>query len=126
MILGIGTDIAEIERVEQLFAKSGNTFAEYILSEAERRILAERAGKAEFLAGRWAAKEAFAKALGCGISRDFSFTDIEILPDEKGAPKVHVLDGSAKETVNRLGVKKIHLSISHERKYAVAMTVLED
>ena len=71
-------------------------------------LFRSRTGKAEFLAGRWAAKEALSKALGCGISGEYLFSEVEILPDEKGAPRVAGLCGTAKETADRLGVKRIH------------------
>ena len=108
MIIGIGTDIADVERIRRLYEKAGDTFAEHMLTEAERKLLAERTGKAEFLAGRWAATEALSKALGCGISGEYLFSEVEILPDGKGAPKVADLRGTAKETAERLGVKRIH------------------
>lgn len=125
MIYGIGTDIAEIARVEKVYAKHGSHFIENLLTPEEIKILEARNGKGEFIAGRWAAKEAFAKALGTGIGKDCSFADIEILPDENCRPVIANLYGQAAITVKNRGISRIHVSISHEKEYAVAFVVME-
>lgn len=125
MIYGIGTDIADIQRIRKVYEKHGTHFARTLLSEKELEILHDRIGKAEFLAGRWAAKEAFAKALGTGIGESCSFTEIEILPDEHGAPEITALYGKAGKTVQEKGITRYHVSISHERDYAVGFVVME-
>ena len=123
-IIGIGTDIVEMVRLEEAFARYGDHFKKRILTDAELELAVVRNHAVSFYAGRWAAKEACAKALGCGIGQHCSFTDIEILNDDSGRPEI-VLYGSGKATFERLGGKKILLSISHERRYAVATVVIE-
>ncbi len=124
MIYGIGTDIVECGRVESVYKKHGSRFLETVLTPAETVLLEKRSGKAEFISGRWAAKEAIAKALGTGMGKECTFTEIEILPGERNVPQVRFLAGTA-ETVKRLGITNVRLSISHERHYAVAMALLE-
>ncbi len=125
MIVGTGTDIVEIERIANAVRKRPELLS-YVLSSRELELAAglRERRKNEFLAGRWAAKEAFAKALGTGIGEHCSFDQITILPDKKGCPAV-TLSGAAEKTFAGLGAEKIHLSISHERNYAVATVILE-
>ena len=122
-IVGIGTDIVEIERLNEVLQSHGEQFKNRILTEKELDLAEKRHHALVFYAGRWAAKEACAKALGCGIGAKCKFTDIEILNDADGAPQA-VLKGKALETLRQKGGCKIHLSISHERCYAVAMVVI--
>ena len=122
-VVGIGTDIVEIERLNTVFQRHGEQFQNRILTEKELELAAARHHALEFYAGRWAAKEACAKALGCGIGAKCRFTDIEILNDDSGTPQIS-LKGEALETLTQKGGCDIHLSISHERCYAVAMVVI--
>lgn len=124
MILGIGTDIAECERVMKIYEKYGHQFIRNILTPKELELMERKKSKSEFLAGRWAAKEAFSKALGCGMCEACAFVEIEILTNEFGAPTVELHAETAK-TAEKLGVRKIHLSISHEKHFATAMVLLE-
>jgi len=119
MIIGIGTDIIEIERV--INACAANNFTEKYFTESERQLLAEK--KPETAAGSFCCKEAAAKALGCGF-RFFSTKCVEILRNESGAPVVN-LHGAAKETADKLGVTRIHASISHCGTYAAAFVIME-
>ncbi|MFD1706959.1 holo-ACP synthase [Siminovitchia sediminis] len=115
MILGIGLDLVEIERIEKL-RKRQMRFPERVLTEGERQVyetLPENR-KTEFLAGRFAAKEAYAKALGTGIGAQLSFHDIEIVADELGKP--HIIRPTSEKT---------HLSITHTKAYAAAQVILE-
>ncbi|MBO4630301.1 MAG: holo-ACP synthase [Lentisphaeria bacterium] len=121
MIAGIGTDITECARIEKALARHGKMFLEHLLTAAEQQ---ESREQLSYCAGRWAAKEAVAKALGCGIGGHCAFTEIEILNNEAGKPEVS-LSGSAAITAFRLNICRIHLSISHERHYAVATVILE-
>lgn len=123
-IVGLGTDIAEIERVEKALARSGEPFAQRILTPAEQEIFATLKQQGRFLAKRFAAKEAASKALGTGIALGVSFHDFEISNDELGKP-VLTLSGKALEIAQRMQVAHIHLSISDERHYAVATVILE-
>ena len=119
MILGIGTDIVEIQRVAASLQRFGNTFRKRVFTPAEREEARLRNEAAAFYAGRWAAK-----ALGCGIGEQCAFTEIEVLSGEHGAPQL-TFHGRAAETAARLGAKRFHVSISHERAYAVAFVTLE-
>ena len=121
MIVGIGNDITECARIGAVLEKHGQVFLDHLLTEREQ---AAGGGRLEYYAGRWAAKEAIAKALGCGIGARCSFTDIEILNDESGKPLAS-LSGAAQRTAAELNVGRIHLSISHEKNYAAAVAVLE-
>ena len=125
MIAGIGIDIVEIARLKAAIEKFGNHFIARMCTEQEQAghsRLSE--GDIIYYAGRWAAKEALSKALGCGIGEQCNFTDITVDNDADGAPKIH-LSGSAQATYEKIGGKGIKLSISHEHSYAVAMVVIE-
>lgn len=121
MLAGIGNDITECSRIQKALERHGDSFPGHFLTGREQ---AESGGRLSYYAGRWAAKEAISKALGCGIGEHCAFTDIEILNNPAGKPEA-VLSGAAKQTAARLNVARIHLSISHERQYAVAVAVLE-
>jgi holo-[acyl-carrier protein] synthase len=114
MIKGIGVDIIELSRIKETI-QNNKKFIERILCESEKnqfKKLSEKR-KVEFLAGRFAAKEAFSKAFGTGIGKDLSFQDIEIGTDKNGKPII-------------LKPKTIsHVSISHSKEYAVAQVVIE-
>jgi len=114
MIDGIGIDIEEIDRVAKAVARPG--FKERVFTEAERAYC-DACGGAERYAGRFAAKEAIIKALG----RAVTLRDMEILPSESGAP-IARLHGVAAEC---LAGRRLHISISHSRVYAVAQAVVE-
>ena len=124
MIFGIGTDIADCARVGAIYAKHGHHFVKNILTPAELERMADLKDPKEFIAGRWAAKEAFSKALGTGMCAECAFVEIEVLSDERGKPFVRLYAATA-ETAERLGITRIHVSISHERELATAFVVLE-
>ena len=111
MIIGIGTDIVDIRRIEKLIEESGERFIAKIFNEEEKGE-----GAAHY-AKRFAAKEAVAKALGTGIGSNVSFKDIVITNDENGAPKVQVKGQGLKV--------KVHISLSDEYPYALAYAVAE-
>ncbi|MCF6411797.1 holo-ACP synthase [Pseudalkalibacillus salsuginis] len=116
MIIGIGIDIIEIERIKHTYERQPK-FAERILTETELRhfhIFKRRKGL-EFLAGRFAAKEAYAKAAGTGIGKRLSWKDIQILPNEAGKPIIEVRDPEW----------SAHVSISHSKEFVVAQVILE-
>jgi holo-[acyl-carrier protein] synthase len=120
-MMSLGVDCLYIARIERLFQRYGDCFSARILSERERAY----GETPRFLAGRFSAKEAVAKALGTGIWREnISFHDIEILADERGKPYV-CLGGGAKAAFERLGGQHISVSLSHERDLVVAAAVLE-
>lgn len=120
MIVGIGTDIVEIDRLSSALGR----LSERVFTAAELNRAATTVHRLEYLAGRWAAKEALAKALGCGFGSKCSWLDIEITNDPAGKPQM-ILSGVTRATFEALGGRKVHLSISHEKNYATAMVVLE-
>ena len=121
MVIGLGNDITECARIQQILEKHGPLFLDHFLTAREKE---ESAGRLSYYAGRWAAKEAIAKALGCGIGEHCALTDMEILNDPQGKPQV-TLSGAAKATADRLKAARVLLSISHEKQYAVATALLE-
>ena len=121
MVIGLGNDITECERIRQILDKRGPLFLDHFLTAKEK---AESGGRLSYYAGRWAAKEAIAKALGCGIGEHCALTDMEILNDPQGKPEV-TLSGATRATADRLKAARIHISISHEQHYAVATALLE-
>ncbi|GLS82518.1 holo-ACP synthase [Paraferrimonas haliotis] len=123
-IVGIGTDIVDIERFQ---GKTGNSLERLIarvLTPTEIQIFQQSAQPERYLAKRFAAKEAVAKALGTGIGRGVSFQHIEISNNQVGAPLCHLSDG-ALERLHAIGGRQIHLSISDEKRYASAFAVAE-
>jgi len=121
-VLGLGTDIVEIVRVSNALLKS-NRLAERVLTEGELAVFLEHNQPDRFLAKRWAAKEAAAKALGTGIGRGISFHHFHIINDELGAPHMELL-GRALEHADAKGVKSVLVSISDEQHYALSTVVL--
>ena len=120
MIIGIGTDIVEIERVRR--AVENEHFTQRVFTETEIKYCESRGkGSAASYAARFAAKEAFFKALGTGIVT--ALKDVEIRNDAFGKPEIFV-EGETKTLTDEKGVKEIFLSISHSHEYATAVAVL--
>ncbi len=119
--LGVGVDIVEIARVGALLERHPRA-ASRLFTDAE---LAHAAGRMRLtrLAGKFAAKEAVLKALGTGAGKGLWFTQVEVMPDELGAPLVTLRDAAA-ERARELGVARVLVSVSHETTHAVAMAVL--
>jgi len=125
MILGIGTDLVEIARIRRLLELHGDAFRHRVFTPAEIALAAERRHAPEFYAGRWAAKEAAVKALGCGFGAECGHTDIEILCGPEGEPvlRCRALPPRLSRTApDRL---RWHISITHERSCAAAFVILE-
>ena len=124
MIFGIGTDIVEVERIRKL--DSLEKFADKILSLNELEVYKSQIDekKVTFLAKQFAAKEAVSKALGTGIGKDIRFNQIEILRNSDGKPYLNH-DGIITTILNDLGITKTHVSLSDEKKYALAFVILE-
>jgi holo-[acyl-carrier protein] synthase len=121
MILGIGTDIIEVERVKSAISKIA--FKEKIFSIREIEYCEANKGVESF-AARFAAKEAFFKALGTGWRDGMGITEVEILNDELGKPSIH-LSGKALEVFLEKGATHVHVSLSHIKEKAVAFVVIE-
>lgn len=123
-IVGLGTDLARIERFRK-FAVAGNRTLERVFTAQEQNYALKKRDPAPHLAARFAAKEAFVKALGCGLRDGLSWQQIEVVRDELGCPSL-VFNGRAREKMAERGAVKAHLSYSHDGDYAVATVVLED
>ncbi len=123
MIFGIGNDIIEVARMER-HMNSGNTLKEKLFTEREQEYADHKASKYQHYAARFAAKEAFFKALGTGYRYGMAFHEIEVINDELGKPVIH-LHGKVKEFIEKQEVKHIHLSLSHIKEMASAFVVLE-
>ena len=121
MILGIGTDIIEVDRVAR--AISQEAFKKKIFSDREIAYC-DAQKRDESYAGRFAAKEAFFKALGTGWRDGMGITEVEILNDHLGKPEIH-LSGKALEVFEQKGGTHIHISISHIKTQAIAFVTLE-
>ncbi len=123
-IFGIGIDIVQIDRMERSISKHGEKFIDKILHPNEVEIIQRLKNKPRYLAKRFAAKEAFAKALGTGIVEGVTLPRIEVTNDEQGKPAICV-HGQTKSKLEQLGIRHIFISISDEKDYAVAQVVLE-
>lgn len=124
MIVGIGVDIAETARVEKLNVRFGQRFARRILTPDELAEFDRRQRSSSYLATRFAAKEAVAKALGTGIGEQLGFHSVQIDSDSRGKPLLRFL-GSAVDLVASLDINNAMISLSDEKHYVVAMVVLE-
>jgi holo-[acyl-carrier protein] synthase len=121
MIIGIGTDIIEIDRIERAINRN-NGFLNKVFTSREIELFKERSMRPEVIAGNFAAKEAVSKALGTGF-RGFSLSDIEIFRDELGKPIVYL----SNNILSIINVNhKLNVSISHNRTSAIAFVVLEE
>ena len=113
----IGIDIVSISRIEKSIEKFGDKAKNRFMSKNEQNW----AKKPASIAGIWASKEAFSKALGTGIGKEFSFLDIEILKDKKGKPIIHILNNSLKD---KLKNKNFDVSITHDGGFAIAAIII--
>lgn len=119
MILGIGTDIVEIARIAAIIDKYGEKFLRRFFSDREVAYALSKKNSHEVIAGRFAAKEAISKALGTGFRDDITMRDIEICNDDLGKPAVFFSEKLQSRTVGTT----MHISISHEKKMAIAMAL---
>jgi holo-[acyl-carrier protein] synthase len=123
MIFGVGTDILEVARMEKLVTRGGQ-YLDAVFTAREREYCEHKARSSEHFAARYAAKEAFLKALGTGWRDGLAYSDIEITNDELGKPQVS-LHGKVKELYAHLQIKQTSLSISHISKIAMAVVILD-
>ena len=121
MIVGIGNDIIEIERVEKAISKEG--FIAKVYTQREIENIVKRGNRIETYAGIFSAKEAISKAIGTGV-REFALTDLEILNDDLGKPYVIVSDKLNKIIQRKKENYQIEIAISHSKKYATAMAII--
>ena len=125
MIVGLGIDLIEIERIKSIYLRHGPRFTNRILTDAEQAYVLRPTDPSSRLAGRWAAKEAALKALGTGLADGIRWRDLEILPDEKGKP-VLTFHGRALERANMLRADSLHVTITHGQSMAIAEVILEN
>ena len=126
MVLGIGTDIIEIDRVQASIDRFGQRFIERIFTPGEIAYCQrKKKHAAESFAARFAAKEAAAKALGTGISRGISWKEIEVRREPGERPTLH-LTGRASGRAAAMGARTLHLSLTHSQSFALAAVIAED
>ena len=124
MIIGLGLDLVEIERIEGAAGRHEGRFVEKYFTEAETAYAGSTRRPMEHLAARFAAKEAAAKALGTGFSEGVRLREIEVVIEEAGRPKL-VLHGAAAGRAKAMGVTRTHVSLTHTGTHAAAVVVLE-
>lgn len=122
MIVGLGIDVVELDRIALSLARYGDRFLQRVLTEYERSRLPRL--PVPFVAARFAAKEAASKALGTGFRRGVSFQTIEVRDLASGKPELH-LHGAALDVLAHLGGASCHLSLTHGRDVAAAVVVIE-
>ena len=124
-ILGLGTDIVEIARIEGVISRSGDRLAQRVLSVNEWAQYQAHKQPLRFLAKRFAVKEAAAKAFGTGIRGGLAFNQFEVFNDELGKPGLRFFQHAA-EVAEKLGVKHVHVTLADERHYACATVIIEN
>jgi holo-[acyl-carrier protein] synthase len=122
MIVGHGIDVVEISRLAQSLQRHGDRFLERVFTPAERDYCCGKRRELEHLAGRFAAKEAVLKVLGTGWAGSISWQDVEVVNNEAGAPSVR-LSGESARVADRLGIRRVLVSISHTGDWAAASAI---
>ncbi len=125
MVIGLGTDLIEIARIERSYARYGEAFLRRVYTPGEVAYCMAKKNFAESLAARFAAKEAGAKALGTGISRGVNWREFEVRRAPGQRPELH-LSGRALQIADRLGIRRVSLTLSHSRLLSIAVVVAED
>ena len=124
MIVGLGVDITEVDRIEAAIARRGRAFLERLFTPSEIRYCEKHRNRAERFAGRFAAKEAAMKALGTGWARGVRWVDIEVVREPSGKPTLK-LSGATRAIADQLGVKNIAVTITHDGNTALAQVIFE-
>jgi holo-[acyl-carrier protein] synthase len=125
MILGIGTDVVEVPRIQQGIERFGERFVRRIYTDGERSYAGSKANAAERFAARFAAKEAGMKAIGTGWNFGVTWKDFEVVNERSGRPALR-LNGVARAVAERLGVRRASISLTHTGELALAVVILED
>ena len=125
MIKGIGIDVVDISRIERLVQKYKNNFLKKVYTHSEIEYCKKMARPAIHYAGRWAAKEAFYKALPLSCQKSSTWKSIEIITDERGKPVITICSDTLQKLLKKEGITMCHVSISHEKKYCMACVILE-
>jgi holo-[acyl-carrier protein] synthase len=123
MIDGVGIDMIEVDRIAASLGK-GSGFRELVFSPGEINYCEPKTNKYEHYAARFAAKEAFYKALGEGWMANTAFNEIELTHDDKGKPVINLL-GNTRQFLSSMGIRKIHVSLSHLKAIASAVVIIE-
>ena len=123
MIVGIGVDITEVFRIARS-VDNGDHFKNRVFTRIEQEYCSGLKNYGESYAARYAAKEAFFKALGTGWRGELKFTEVEVVNDDLGKPSVQ-LYGEARRMADEMGVESVHLSLSHTSENAIAYLILE-
>lgn len=123
MIEGLGIDNVEITRMEEIL-KRGNAFRDRVFSPVEIEYCSKQTNYVQSFAARFAAKEAFVKALGTGFTGDLDFNQIEIRSDSQGKPYIS-LSGEAKTIIENRKIEAVHVSLTHTASIASAIVILE-
>lgn len=124
MIVGIGSDLAEVGRIKRSLARWGDRFLNRVYTDRERAYAARKANAAERFAARFAAKEAGMKAIGTGWNFGVTWKDFEVVNESSGRPTLR-LNGVAKQIAATLGVRQISISLTHTAEIAFAVVILE-
>lgn len=124
MILGVGIDVVEIDRFGQALERRGQRLIGRFFTAAEQEYCSSYSFAAPYYSVRFAAKEAFSKALGYGIAHGIQWVDVEVVRDELGKPGL-MLHGRAKELFEAAGGRRVWISLTHSRNVAAATVVLE-
>ena len=125
MIIGLGVDIAEVDRLQAAIERRGESFLKRVFSPAEIAYCERHRKKFERYAARFAAEEATMKALGTGWGDGVRWVDLEVTRDKKGKPTM-ALTGRAREIADSMGVRNISLSLTHSGNTAFAQVIFED
>ena len=124
MILGIGSDLAQVDRIRKSIGQYGDRFLNRVYTDRERVYSLSKANSAERFAARFAAKEAGMKAIGTGWRRGVTWKDFEVVNETSGRPVLH-LTGVALQIADRIGVERISISLTHTAEFALAVVILE-
>lgn len=125
MILGLGIDVVELDRIREVWQRHGERFARRILRESEAAYCLAQSDPVPSLAARFAAKEAVSKAFGTGIGAELGWQDIEVVRHASGQPAICLHDGGARLLESR-GGRIVHLSLTHSAVHAAAVAILEN
>ena len=124
MIFGTGLDIIEIDRIKNSIEKYSPKFEKRVFTSSEINYCESQGDPAKHFAARFAVKEAVSKCLGTGITGALGFQDMEIIHEDTGKPVLNMI-GKGKELFQKLKLKSIHISISHDSTYAIAHAIAE-
>ena len=124
MIIGIGIDNVEVKRMKDILLKWGDRVENRVFDEVELNYSRSKGDTHLHLAARFAAKEAFFKAMGKGLSEGMAWAEVTVSNDSKGKPDI-IMSGKTREVADKMGIRKVHVSLSHTVDCAMAVVILE-